>query len=145
VGYDAARVAAWAAAIDVLDEKGSAKEIHVAELDGNPVGWMSIVAGDADAWVLDDLWVDPESMGRGAGTLLFHRALELVRERGGARLELEAEPNAVTFYERLGATYVRDSPPSEWGRTLPVYGIELRASPVSRGADPRGTSLGSRT
>jgi hypothetical protein len=36
-----------------------------------------------------------------------------------------AEPNAIGFYEKLGARYLRDSEPSEWGRVLPVMGVSL--------------------
>ena len=35
------------------------------------------------------------------------------------RMEWEAEPNALGFYERMGGRYLRDSDPrSKWGRTL---------------------------
>jgi hypothetical protein len=40
-------------------------------------------------------------------------------------MEWEAEPNAVGFYERMGASYIRDSEVSEWGRVLPVLGVSL--------------------
>jgi hypothetical protein len=40
-------------------------------------------------------------------------------------MEWEAEPNAVGFYDRLGARYLRDSRPNEWGRVIPVMGIDL--------------------
>jgi hypothetical protein len=47
------------------------------------------------------------------------------RELGAVRLEWEAEPNAVGFYEKLGGRYLRDSEASEWGRVLPVMGVSL--------------------
>ena len=124
-GYDRALVGGWAARIDVADGGRSSKEVHVAEVDREVAGWTSVSAGDDRVWALDDLWVEPGSMGRGVGSALFSYAVELVRGRGGTRLEWEAEPNAIGFYERLGATYVRDSEPSEWGRALPVLGIHL--------------------
>jgi hypothetical protein len=40
-------------------------------------------------------------------------------------MEWEAEPNALGFYERMGAVYVRDSEPSEWGRVLAVMAVSL--------------------
>jgi hypothetical protein len=39
-------------------------------------------------------------------------------------LEWEAEPNALEFYEKMGARRLRDST-SEWGRTLSVMGVDL--------------------
>ena len=64
-------------------------------------------------------------MGRGLGRELFERAAAIARQAGCIRMEWEAEPNALGFYERLGAVYVRDSEPSEWGRVLAVMGVSL--------------------
>ena len=106
-GYDAAKVGAWAASMDVTGVGRIPKEIYVAEDDGLQAGWMSVAPGDIDGvWLLDDLWVDPRSMRRGIGSKLLRHAVELVRERGGTWLEWEAEPNALGFYERHGARYV---------------------------------------
>ncbi|MBA3718358.1 MAG: GNAT family N-acetyltransferase, partial [Actinobacteria bacterium] len=56
---------------------------------------------------------------------LFRFVGERAAARGAAHLEWEADPNAVGFYERMGGRYLRDSPPSEWGRITPVMGVEL--------------------
>ncbi|HKG42773.1 MAG TPA: GNAT family N-acetyltransferase [Gaiellaceae bacterium] len=74
---------------------------------------------------LEDLWVEPAWIGRGVGRRLFEHVAQRAREHGARRLEWEAEPNARSFYERLGATYVRESEETEWGRVLEVLGIEL--------------------
>ena len=44
---------------------------------------------------------------------------------GAKRLEWEAEPNAIGFYEKMGGRYVRESEQTEWGRRLSVMGVEL--------------------
>jgi hypothetical protein len=49
----------------------------------------------------------------------------VARRHGARRLEWEAEPNALGFYQRMGGSYVRDSEVTEWGRVLEVLGIEL--------------------
>jgi GNAT superfamily N-acetyltransferase len=74
---------------------------------------------------LEDLWVEPQWIGKGLGALLFRHAAARARERGCMRLEWEAEPYAVGFYERMGARYVRDSEATSWGRILPVMGLDL--------------------
>jgi GNAT superfamily N-acetyltransferase len=114
-GYDEQLVAGWAAAIEFPPEK------HVLEADG---AWASVVVRGEVCW-LDDLWVEPAAMGRGLGRTLFERAAGVGREHGCVRMEWEAEPNAIGFYEKLGAVYVRDSEPSEWGRVLAVMGVSL--------------------
>ena len=119
-GYDPALVRAWADGIDVED----GREVLAEEADGVVVGWASLVPG-GEACVLEDLWVDPEAMGRGLGATLFRRACDRARELGATRLEWEAEPNAIGFYERMGGRYIRLSEPSEWGRVLDVMGVDL--------------------
>lgn len=119
-GYDPALVRAWADAIEFPPEE----ELLLAERGGRVVGWASVIPR-GETCVLDDLWVEPAAMRRGVGRELFERAAARARELGAARLEWEAEPNALGFYERLGGRRVRDSEPTEWGRILPVYALEL--------------------
>ncbi|HET8528610.1 MAG TPA: GNAT family N-acetyltransferase [Gaiellaceae bacterium] len=115
-GYDAQLVAGWAAEMALPDEP------ILAERDGIVVGWASVERRGDVLW-LEDLWVEPAAMGQGVGRELFERARAL--GAGCGRMEWEADPNAVPFYERMGASYVRDSDPSEWGRVLPVMAISL--------------------
>jgi hypothetical protein len=56
---------------------------------------------------------------------------EQARRLGAERLEWEAEPNAVGFYERMGARRVRDSARTMWGRVIPVMRADLAALPWS--------------
>jgi GNAT superfamily N-acetyltransferase len=123
-GYDAAMVERWADDGD-FSPAGLAKlAAFVAEADGRAVGWASLLQ-KADGWWLEDLWVEPAWIGKGVGTRLFGHAAAHVRSLGGRRLELEAEPNAVGFYERMGARYMRDSEPSVWGRINPIMELDL--------------------
>jgi GNAT superfamily N-acetyltransferase len=114
-GYDPALVRAWADSFEFPAEE------RILVEDG---GWAAVVPKGEVCW-LDDLWVEPAAMGRGLGRRLFERAAELGRELGCTRMEWEAEPNALGFYERMGASYVRDSDVTEWGRVLPVMGVSL--------------------
>lgn len=114
-GYDEELVRAWADSIDVDDGR-----VLLVEDEG----WASLVP-TGDVCVLEDLWVLPEAMGKGIGSRLFRRAVERARGLGATKMEWEAEPNAVGFYEKMGGRYLRDSEPSEWGRVLPVMGVSL--------------------
>lgn len=123
-GYPLEQVWSWADQGDFSADGLRAKEFFVAEEEGRAVGFASLIRRGA-VCVLDDLWVEPNAMGKGIGTELFTMAAERARERGARTLEWEAEPNAVGFYERMGGRYLRDGEPSEWGRILPVMGLNL--------------------
>ena len=123
-GYDRDLVEGWALQGDFEPESLRARLAYVAEAEGQPVGWASLIPRGEVGW-LDDLWVEPAWIGRGVGRLLFEYVADRARELGARRLEWEAEPNATGFYERMGAAYVRDSEVTEWGRVLDVLGVEL--------------------
>jgi GNAT superfamily N-acetyltransferase len=121
-GYQRERVQRWSDALDFSPTGLAGREVYVA--DGRAIAWSALIPKGGVLW-LDDLWVEPEWIGKAIGSMLFRHAVERARHLGATRLELEAEPNAVGFYERVGARYLRDSKPGEWGRVLPVMGLEL--------------------
>jgi GNAT superfamily N-acetyltransferase len=122
-GYEPERVREWADRGDFDRETLDRLALFVAEADGRAIGWASVESRGEAAW-LADLWVEPAWIGNGVGTSLFRRAAEHARERGARVLEWEAEPNALGFYEKMGARRLRDST-SEWGRVLSVMGVGL--------------------
>jgi GNAT superfamily N-acetyltransferase len=123
-GYDRAQVEEWALAGDFEPESLRRRLLYVAEVDGRAVGWAALIPGGEVGW-LEDLWVEPAWIGRGLGRSLFERVAAEAKQRGARRLEWEAEPNALGFYERMGGEYVRDSEETEWGRVLQVLGLDL--------------------
>jgi GNAT superfamily N-acetyltransferase len=125
-GYELDQVKEWADRGDFSPEQLSRLVVFVAEADDREVGWVSLEPRDGPWW-LADLWVVPEWIGQGVGARLFRHAAAHARAHGAAQLEWEAEPNSLGFYEKMGAKYLRESKPSEWGRRLSVMGIELPA------------------
>ena len=122
-GYEPERVRDWADRGDFGRETLERLALFVAEAEGRTIAWASVESREQAAW-LADLWVEPAWIGKGVGTLLFRRAAEHARTSGAHVLEWEAEPNALGFYEKMGARRLRDST-SEWGRTLSVMGVDL--------------------
>jgi GNAT superfamily N-acetyltransferase len=123
-GYEKSQVRDWAAQGDFSAGVLAAKEILVAEADGRTVGFATLIS-EGDLCVLDDLWLEPDWLGRGLGSKLFEACTDRARQLGAKRLEWEAEPNAVGFYEKMGARYLRDSEPTQFGRVIPVMGVDL--------------------
>jgi GNAT superfamily N-acetyltransferase len=119
-GYDEEQLRAWAAGL----EYPAHREHWVAECKGVVVAYASLLPRDDDVCELDDLWVAPEFIGRGIGSVLFAHAVERARECGATAVRWEADPNAVGFYERMGASIVGTTVGS-WGRELPVMRLEL--------------------
>jgi GNAT superfamily N-acetyltransferase len=123
-GYDRERVRSWAAAGDFSARGLMQKHFYVAESQGEAIAWAALIPKGDVIW-LDDMWVEPPWIGRSVGTLLFEHCVDEALRLGGARMEWEAEPHAVGFYEKVGGRHLRESAPSEWGRVLPVMGVDL--------------------
>ncbi len=117
-GYDQRRLRDWASRLDL------AREIWLAEEDGEPIAWLALLPPAEGVVELDDLWVDEPAIGGGVGTALFRFARVRARELGGTALRWEAEPNAIGFYERMGAETIGTAQGS-WGRELPVMRVSL--------------------
>jgi GNAT superfamily N-acetyltransferase len=91
---------------------------------GRLVGFYRIVP--ADPAVLEDLWIEPDAIGAGHGRLLWKHAVATARALGVTALELDADPNAVGFYERMGARQVGETPSAIVpGRSLPRMRLDL--------------------
>jgi ribosomal protein S18 acetylase RimI-like enzyme len=90
------------------------------------IGFYTLQEKNRNAW-LDNLWVLPEYIGRGIGKQLFLHASERARQRGYEILQLEADPNAAGFYEKMGMHKISerradiDSQP----RSLPTMEMSL--------------------
>lgn len=92
-----------------------------AMTDKTPIGFYTLEERNGNAW-LENLWVLPEYTGKGVGKALFLHAVELSRQRGYKMLQLEADPNAVGFYEKMGMHKIgeRHSEVDGQPRILPI-------------------------
>ena len=101
-GYPESWIGSWRDVLTIRPEFIASHEAYAAILDGRPVGFYALDR-EEDRLSLAHLWVLPDSMGRGVGRALFLHAVQRVRELGGRELEIESDPNAEGFYQRMGA------------------------------------------
>ena len=125
-GYDAAFMKLSAASLRVDEADIASGRVLVAtDAEGQAVG-MASVLGEAETVDLDALFVDPPAIGSGAGRALFAAAADLARRLGARRMTILADPNAASFYERMGARFLRNAPSDAIpGRLLPLYEYDL--------------------
>lgn len=125
-GYPARWIELWTPQLTFDAGYFAANESWAAETEGRPVGFYSLLDRNGTAW-LENLWVLPEYIGTGIGRALFLHAAGLARGRGYEILQLEADPNAAGFYEKMGMhrigarQYEVDGQP----RVLPVMEMSL--------------------
>lgn len=108
------------AELTVTPEAVAAGTVFVAEADGDVAGFHALARlseTEVDALML---FVDPPWIGRGIGDALFSHLREEARRRGYRTIVIDADPNALGFYLRMGAIPAGSAPSgSVPGRTLP--------------------------
>jgi len=118
-GYDAAFMALCRDELTVQPAAIAKGEVWVAEDGGEIVGLLEVVPLGSSAEVRL-MFVAPEHLGSGIGGALWRHAEARAHALGAIRIELDADPNAVPFYERMGMRIAGESPSGSIpGRSLP--------------------------
>jgi GNAT superfamily N-acetyltransferase len=125
-GYPERWIEIWTPQLTITPEFIAAAEVWVAEVSEEPVGFYALTFSDERA-ALEHFWIQPENMGHGIGRRLFEHALSRSRGKNCAVLEIESDPNAQGFYERMGASEVGERVAKVDGqpRILPVMEVNL--------------------
>lgn len=124
-GYDAAFLRACLPELALTIEDIYANPTVVAQKCGTILG-VAQVSDDGTASHLEKLFVDPDHMGKGLGRRLFDWAVFEACEIGATRLIVEADPDAVPFYEALGCREAGQAPSGSIpGRVLPRLVLDL--------------------
>ena len=119
-GYDDAFMAACVAELTVDAETLAAGEVWLAEDGaGRPLGFFHLRIEGTLAEV-EALFVEPEQKDQGVGRRLWSRFEERAKALGAERITIDSDPEAVPFYQAMGAILVGESPSASIpGRKLP--------------------------
>jgi GNAT superfamily N-acetyltransferase len=122
-GYDAAFMAAAVRLLRIGEREIGDGGVLVALMAEVPCGVASIVPLRRPQWCeLSHLFVAPERFGRGIGRALFEAAVALAATHGASHISILSDPNAVAFYERLGARRRGQAPSGVVrNRMLPLF------------------------
>ncbi len=82
---------------DAYQARIEAGSIHVAEQNGEPVGYIDVIPGE-----INSLFILPEFAGKGVGRKLMEIGLPLVRNGHDGPVIVEATLNAEPFYAKFG-------------------------------------------
>ncbi len=132
-GYPAQWIELWHNQLTITSAYIAANAVWVAADEDQVVLGFYALTGAGERLNLEHMWVQPQSFGAGVGSMLFRHAVEQAQALGARMLEIEADPNAEGFYQKLGAetvgevTYDLEGDP----RTLPlmVYWLAGRQEP----------------
>jgi ribosomal protein S18 acetylase RimI-like enzyme len=125
-GYPEAYIDLWADSLVYTPDRIKDTIVYAAVLDDQVAGFCALIPAEADGvYEMDGLWVKPEYIGQGVGRQLFKHATEMVQAKGGRELRLEADPNAVGFYKKMGMVRIGESLSKPEGRKLDVMALTV--------------------
>lgn len=104
-GYPAEWLEEWRPQLTITPDTLREIRVVVADDGAAVLGFSGTLVAGAKA-SLEHLWIDPESMGRGVGRALYEEVLDAARSRGAELLEIESDPSAEPFYQKMGAVRV---------------------------------------
>ncbi|MFJ6851679.1 GNAT family N-acetyltransferase [Streptomyces sp. NPDC091271] len=124
-GYDEAFMAACRDELTVRPGDTAGGRAVVAEEDGRLLGFTTL-AGEPPEGALAMMFVEPDTIGRGVGRLLFEHTMTQARRLGFVRLTIDADLNAEPFYTAMGAVRIGATPSGSIpGRELPLLELAL--------------------
>jgi len=100
----------------------------VAERGNVVVGFFGLGLEGHTAHV-EHFFVAREAIGSGVGGLMWREYVRLAKDHGARCIEIESEPYAEAFYQRMGAVTVGSAPSTVFpGRQLPLMELKLSHS-----------------
>lgn len=131
-GYPARWIELWHNQLTITGDYVATHEVYAAvDEDGVVLGFHAL-GSVGGRFALEHLWVQPSSFGAGVGRQLFEHAMGRAQELGAHSVEIESDPHAEGFYQRMGAetigevTYEMEGQP----RILPLLLYSLTLAPV---------------
>ena len=124
--YPEAWIQHWIPQLTISAEYISSNEVWMMIDKEKPIAFYALSQNEG-GYELGHLWVLPEYIGKGIGKQLFNHALERCKILNISTLKIYADPNAQTFYEKMGAKKISEHHSDLFGedRVLPIMEIKL--------------------
>ena len=126
-GYPKEWLDLWEADLAISSETIQRAIGYVAEVGDDIVGFWVRVPLDSEQPTPGWLFIDPKYMGQGLAQALWTELRKDASELGITSFVIEADPNAVGFYQKLGAETIDQKESSVIpGRIIPVLRLPIR-------------------
>ncbi|MBZ0299010.1 MAG: GNAT family N-acetyltransferase [Anaerolineae bacterium] len=126
-GYSAEFIAACRDDLTLSEAFIRETEVFVSEDSAGKIAGFYALDRKADGIAdLNDLFVDPASIGGGHGRALFEHAIQLARSQGCREMRIDSDPFAEPFYQKMGAERMGEVESTVFpGRMLPLLRVLL--------------------
>jgi len=125
-GYSLEQIAQWKDDLTISVEYINQAEVYKLIKENQLVGYYSYLELDNKKVKLDNIFLEPDFIGKGYGKVMINHFIQHVKDKGYERIELESEPNAEKFYQNLGFKVIGWLESSIKNRFLPIMELEIK-------------------
>lgn len=128
-GYPKEWLNKWSAELTITPKMIEDWITFVAEYNGKVIGFWCRQAIQTDEISSGFLFIDPDYFGNGIAKKLWNSIKDALISKGVRQFTIEADPNAVAFYEKIGGVKIGDKDSQVIkGRKIPIMRFELSKS-----------------
>lgn len=124
-GYSEEQMAMWSDSLCITKTNIETKEVYKLLMDKVVIAYYSFYEERSCELKLDNLFILPEFIGKGFGSILMKDFLTRIQNRWIKKIILESDPNAEKFYEKFGFVRVGELETSIKDRFLPLMELKL--------------------
>lgn len=112
----------WQEQLTITETYIKEHTVFVAQKENTIIGYCAL--GEEDMW-LEHIYVRPAYIRNGIGTELMHEVEHYCQEKNIKVIKIKSDPHAKGFFEKMGATYIRDIEEHQLKQTLCLYQYEV--------------------
>lgn len=124
-GYSEEQLSKWSNNLTVTADYIEKNNVFNLVDETQIMGYYSFIIQDNNQVKLDNLFVLPEYIGKGFGTILMNDFLQRMRNQKCRKIILDSEPNAERFYQKIGFTKIGEFETSIKNRFMPIMEMNL--------------------
>ena len=127
--YSPEQIKIWEPDLTITEAYIRDHEVYILTVGEELIGYYSFYTFSDKVAKLDNLFLEPEHMGKGYGKFLMQEFFRRTNRLGYIKITLDADPNAELFYAHLGFKVVGKLPTSIKDRFLPIMEMEVNEFP----------------
>ncbi|MEG0851263.1 MAG: GNAT family N-acetyltransferase [Flavobacterium sp.] len=124
-GYSPEQIQEWDKNLTISQDYIKEHNVYKLTVNNLIIGYYSYVFKDEKEIELDNLFVLPEYIGKGLGKYLVLDFLSRIKDQKAERIILDSEPNAESFYSKMGFVKIGEFETSIKNRFMPIMEMKL--------------------
>ncbi|MEM9337795.1 MAG: GNAT family N-acetyltransferase [Bacteroidota bacterium] len=128
-GYSKEQIEKWHKDLLISEEYLLNHHVYVVKENEQTIGYYSFQYLSKSAIRLDNIFIEPDYIGKGIGKQLMNDFLKRIKALTVQTVTLDAEPNAAGFYQKFGFKTISKKQSSIPGRHIPVMELSFSSLP----------------